>query len=151
VSFTARRVLELHADNDNSEKISQYFVQGGKKFEMPESKYAEGHNSITTEFCEAAKAAFGDSPKFADMGGLPQMGDAVGKPMVLVMSLWDDGYSNMLWLDSAYPLDKDESEPGVARGSCARESGKPDDVRKSAASAKVVFSNIKFGPIGSTY
>ncbi len=57
----------------------------------------------------------------------------------------------MLWLDSSYPLDKDPSEPGVARGSCPQDSGAPDDVRESAANAKVTYSNIKFGPVGSTY
>jgi cellulose 1,4-beta-cellobiosidase len=58
----------------------------------------------------------------------------------------------MLWLDgAAFPLDRDPSEPGVARGSCDAESGKPDEVRANAANAKVTYSNIKFGPIGSTY
>ena len=33
-------------------------------------------------------------------------GEAMGRGMVLVMSLWDDHDANMLWLDSNYPLDK---------------------------------------------
>ena len=33
-------------------------------------------------------------------------GDALGRGMVLVMSLWDDHDSNMLWLDSDFPLDR---------------------------------------------
>jgi cellulose 1,4-beta-cellobiosidase len=33
--------------------------------------------------------------------------------MVLVLSLWDDHDVNMLWLDSDYPLDKPNTEPGV--------------------------------------
>lgn len=56
----------------------------------------------------------------------------------------------MLWLDSNYPLDKDASEPGVARGTCSADSGDPDTVESEHASASVTFSNIRFGPIGST-
>ena len=33
-------------------------------------------------------------------------GEALGRGMVLVMSLWDDHDSNMLWLDSDFPLDR---------------------------------------------
>ncbi len=57
---------------------------------MPESVHIPGANAITEEFCEAAKDIFGDSEKFHEMGGLPQMAEALAKPMVLVMSLWDD-------------------------------------------------------------
>lgn len=31
----------------------------------------------------------------------------------------------MLWLDSDYPLNMDPSAPGVGRGPCSRDSGKP--------------------------
>lgn len=71
--------------------------------------------------------------------------------MTLVMSLWDDHYANMLWLDSSYPTGKDVSQPGVARGECATTSGKPSDVESQNGNAQVAFSNIRFGPIGSTF
>ena len=71
--------------------------------------------------------------------------------MVLVMSLWDDGAAHMLWLDSDYPLDRDTSKAGVARGPCAKDSGAPDDVRAKHPDATVAFSNIRYGPLGSTY
>lgn len=45
--------------------------------------------------------------------------------MVLVMSLWDDHAAYMLWLDSDYPLDANPNDPGVKRGPCPRDSGKP--------------------------
>jgi cellulose 1,4-beta-cellobiosidase len=57
----------------------------------------------------------------------------------------------MLWLDSNYPLDKDASTPGVARGECSTSSGVPTDVIADSPDASVTFSNIKYGPIGSTY
>ena len=78
------------------------------------------------------------------------MGEAFKKGMVLVMSLWDDHEANMLWLDSDYPLEKDPNSPGVKRGPCSRESGKPDDVERQYGDATVSYSNIKFGHIGTT-
>merc|ERR1712107_863277 len=68
--------------------------------------------------------------------------------VVLVMSLWDDHYANMLWLDSTYPVDS--SDPGAERGDCSTDSGKPTDVESAQANSHVIFSDIKFGPIGST-
>merc|ERR1711976_189971 len=68
--------------------------------------------------------------------------------VVLVMSLWDDHYANMLWLDSTYPVDS--SDPTAVRGTCATTSGVPSDVESAQANAHVKFSDIKFGPIGST-
>ena len=79
------------------------------------------------------------------------MGRGMNLGMVLVMSLWDDHYANMLWLDSNYPTDQDPEKPGIARGECATSSGVPAEVESANPNAQVVFSNIKFGPIGSTF
>jgi cellulose 1,4-beta-cellobiosidase len=79
------------------------------------------------------------------------MSKAMDNGMVLVMSIWDDHTAKMLWLDSSYPLDKDASTPGVARGTCATSSGEPTDVEANASNTQVIYSNIKFGDIGSTY
>lgn len=57
----------------------------------------------------------------------------------------------MLWLDSSYPLDKDASTPGIARGTCDTTSGVPADVESKQASDQVIYSNIRFGPINSTF
>lgn len=83
------------------------------------------------------------------MGGFDQLNTALRVPMVLVMSIWDDHYANMLWLDSIYPPEK-EGQPGAARGDCAQDSGVPAEVEANYGSSKVVYSNIRFGPIGST-
>ena len=71
--------------------------------------------------------------------------------MVLVMSLWDDHDANMLWLDSDYPLDADPNKPGINRGPCPRDSGKPEDVENNYPNSSVKFSKIRVGDIGSTY
>jgi cellulose 1,4-beta-cellobiosidase len=79
------------------------------------------------------------------------MAASLARGHVLVMSLWDDHAVNMLWLDSTYPTDADPETPGVARGTCATDSGKPEDVEANSPDSTVIYSNIKFGPIGSTF
>lgn len=67
--------------------------------------------------------------------------------MVLVMSLWDDYYANMLWLDSTYA----NTGLGAARGTCATTSGVPATVEANSPNAYVTYSNIKVGAINSTF
>ncbi|CCF46365.1 hypothetical protein CH063_15139 [Colletotrichum higginsianum] len=55
----------------------------------------------------------------------------------------------MLWLDSTYPTNA--TGPGATRGSCGIDSGVPADVESQVPDSTVVFSNIKVGPIGSTF
>jgi hypothetical protein len=47
-----------------------------------------------------SQAAFNEADSFESRGGLKAMGDAMGRGMVLVLSLWDDHAARMLWLDS---------------------------------------------------
>ncbi|KZT38150.1 cellulase CEL7A [Sistotremastrum suecicum HHB10207 ss-3] len=108
-------------------------------------------NSITEQFCDEQKTAFGDTNTFDQKGGLAAMGEAFGRGMVLVLSIWDDYAVNMLWLDSDYPTTADPTAPGVARGTCATTSGVPATVEADSPNAQVIYSNIRFGPIGSTW
>merc|ERR1712110_245984 len=85
---------------------------------------------------------------FEEKGGLQAMGSAMDAGVVLVMSLWDDHYANMLWLDSTYPIDS--TDPGAARGTCGTDSGVPADVESQHPDSHVIFSDIRFGPLGST-
>lgn len=145
----------ITADNTASGELSEirrFYVQNGKVIPNSESKISGvSGNSITDSFCSAQKTAFGDQNAFEKLGGLSAMGDALEKGMVLALSLWDDAAANMLWLDSNYPLDKDASLPGVARGACSTTSGVPSEVRSQYGSSSVTFSNIKSGDIGSTF
>ncbi|TLS25417.1 hypothetical protein PpBr36_07302 [Pyricularia pennisetigena] len=130
--------------------IKRFYVQNGKVIPNSQSTITGvTGNSVTQDYCDKQKTAFGDQNVFNQRGGLRQMGDALAKGMVLVMSVWDDHNSNMLWLDSTYPTDS--TAPGAARGSCSTSSGKPADVQSQTPGATVVYSNIKFGPIGSTF
>ncbi|OWY91610.1 Glycosyl hydrolase [Phytophthora megakarya] len=108
-------------------------------------------NSLTDDQCSAAKTEFGDEDDHKAKGGLAQMGLAMKRGMVLTMSLWTDNAAYCLWLDSDYPVTADASEPGVARGTCATTTGIPDDVISEQPDATVVFSNIRFGDIGTTH
>ncbi|KAH6892466.1 glycoside hydrolase [Thelonectria olida] len=130
--------------------IKRFYVQNDKVVANSETKVSgTSGNSINEEFCTAQKTAFGDDDDFSVKGGFSGMSDALAAPMVLVMSLWDDHHSNMLWLDSTYPVDS--TAAGSKRGTCSTDSGVPSDVEADSPTSSVVFSNIKFGPIGSTF
>ncbi|OCL03474.1 glycoside hydrolase family 7 protein [Glonium stellatum] len=131
-------------------EIRRFYVQNGKLIPNSMSKISGvTGNSITSAYCDAQKAAFGDTYSFKTHGGFTSMSTAMKNGMALVMSLWDDHYANMLWLDSTYPTDS--TSLGSARGTCATSSGVPADVEVNSPSASVTYSNIKFRPINSTY
>ena len=144
-------VTQFLTDSSGSlSEIKRFYVQNGKVIPNSNSDISGvGGNSITTDYCNAQKTAFGDTNDFSTKGGLTQMGAALSQGMVLVMSLWDDHYADMLWLDSTYPTNG--TSQGDFRGSCATTSGVPSDVESNSPNSNVIYSNIKFGPINSTY
>jgi cellulose 1,4-beta-cellobiosidase len=107
-------------------------------------------NSITSSYCNAQKSGFGNTNDFATLGGLAPIDKALSEGVVLVMSISDDYATNLLWLDGNFPASGAASTPGVARGSCATTSGVPSQVEAQFPDSSVTYSNIKFGPIGST-
>jgi len=132
--------------------IKRFYVQNGKVIPNSNSNIAGvTGNSLSDSFCSAQKTAFGDTNTFASKGGLAGMSEAASAGMVLVMSLWDDYAAEMLWLDAPYPPTKAASSPGVTRGTCSASSGVPSQVESASPNAQVIYSNIKFGPIGSTF
>merc|ERR1712130_774446 len=112
----------------------------GKDFKVDSSKPV----TVTTQFITE------DGTNFLEKGGMKAVDTIFETGGVLVMSLWDDHYANMLWLDSTYPVDGTCDQPGVCRGPCAITSGVPADVEKDLADATVIFSDIKYGHIGAT-
>ncbi|KAF1994121.1 glycoside hydrolase family 7 protein [Amniculicola lignicola CBS 123094] len=146
-------VTQFLGSGSDLTEIKRFYVQNGKVFAQPEPQI-EGMtgNSITQEWCNTQKNVFQEKDyPFNDHGGMASMGRGMNLGMVLVMSLWDDHYANMLWLDSSYPTEGDLDKPGVARGECDIGSGVPADVESKSPNSQVKFSNIKFGPIGSTF
>ncbi|KAI0361439.1 cellobiohydrolaseI [Trametes cingulata] len=134
-------------------EIRRLYVQNGKVIANSKTNIPglPTFDSITDAFCNAQKQVFGDTNTFEQLGGLNQMGQAFQRGMALVMSIWDDHAAGMLWLDSDYPTDVPATNPGVSRGPCSATSGDPATIENSEANASVTFSNIKVGPIGSTY
>jgi len=132
-------------------KLTQFFVQNGKKIEIPAPTFngLPKSSAITPEYCSAVFEAFGDRNRFDEVGGWSQLNKALDMEHVLVMSIWDDHYSNMLWLDSSYPPEK-AGTPGGDRGPCPQNSGVPSDIEASIPNAQVTYGNLRWGPIGST-
>ncbi|KAI0034596.1 glycoside hydrolase [Vararia minispora EC-137] len=124
--------------------IRHIYKQNGIVIQQPSTSMPgmASFSSIMYAFCNAQKTAFGDADSFQQHGGRTICTDT-RTGMVLVMSLWDDYAVDMLWLDSTYPPTKATTAPGVARGNCSTSTGSPN--------AQVIFSNIKFGALNSTY
>lgn len=74
-------------------KLTQFFVQDGQKIEIPAPTW-EGlptdSSSITPELCSALFTTFDDRDRYSEVGGFDAINDALSKPLVLVMSIWDD-------------------------------------------------------------
>lgn len=58
--------------------------------------------------------------------------------VVLAMSIWNDAAQQMSWLDSG------------ANGPCRSGEGTPANIQSQHPDTHVVFSNIRWGDIGST-
>ncbi|KAH7361908.1 exoglucanase [Plectosphaerella cucumerina] len=135
----------------NLSEIRRLYQQNGQTIENSEST-APGNsgNSITAEFCDTQKTAFGESEnQFNDFGSVVGMGQALDTGMVLAFSLWTDAHAFMLWLDSTYPTD--ESGWGAERGPCENVRRTPPEIEADHPNASVTFGRIRFGPIGSTF
>jgi cellulose 1,4-beta-cellobiosidase len=149
ITVTTQFITNDGTDSGKLTEVKQFYTQDGKTIEHPTyTVNGNQHSTITEDFCADWVAVTQDGTNFLEKGGLQAVEDAIDAGVVLVMSLWDDHYANMLWLDSTYPTDG--QQPGSYRGPCGIETGTPDDVETNQADATVKFSDIKFGPIGST-
>jgi cellulose 1,4-beta-cellobiosidase len=68
--------------------------------------------------------------------------------LVLVFTLWDDHTNKMNWLDSDFG---NSTSKGYKRGSCSTDAGDPTNLESNFPNSDVKFSNIKFGPINTTF
>ncbi len=121
------------ADGELTE-IRRLYVQDGTVIKnQVVSAGGASYDSITDGFCNAT-ASWAQQ-----RGGLPQMGKAIGRGMVLIFSVWADNGGFMNWLDSG------------SSGPCNSTEGNPALIVQQHPDAAVTFSNIKWGEIGSTY
>ena len=146
----------LTHNNQTSGRLSQIrrlYVQNGTVIHnaavnIPGLKKYTG---ISDQYCIDQKIQLGGTDAFEAQGGMKGMGGALGRGMVLAMSIWEDSGSGMLWLDGTYPVGANSSAPGVARGTCGPESGDMSMLIEKYPDAAITFSNIKVGDIGSTF
>merc|ERR1711943_155456 len=149
VQVTTQFITDDGSDHGKLTEVKQFYTQNGETIEHPiYSVNGNTYNDISDDYCNNWVATTKDGTNFEEKGGLGAVEKAIDAGVVLVMSLWDDHFANMLWLDSTYPVGS--TDPGTLRGYCSAESGVPADVEVDQASAHVIFSDIKFGPIGST-
>jgi len=139
-------------DTGDLTEIRRLYMQNGKVLKNSGATIlgSSAGNSLTDGLCKAQKSVFGDPNDFAAKGGLKQMGEALDRGMVLVLSLWDDKLTHMKWLDSRSGKG-DESSSGVARGPCAPSDGRPEVLRSQHGDASVKYTNFMYGEIDSTY
>ncbi|CAL4145399.1 unnamed protein product [Meganyctiphanes norvegica] len=142
-------------DSGELVEIRRKYVQNGQVIENPPTNFMEmgipPYDSVTMDYCNDIKTYFGDINDFELKGGLKAMGDALDRGLVLTMSVWDDHFAYMLWLDGQYPVDVPADTPGVMRGPCPTDSGRPADLEANVPNSAVRYFNIKYGPIDSTY
>ncbi|CRK21343.1 hypothetical protein BN1708_013087, partial [Verticillium longisporum] len=138
-------ITRFHEDG-----VSQSFIQAGELIDTPLNQAAgvQG-NAISDDFCDSQASAFGERNRYAEVGGWSSTKRALAGQWVMVMSITHDAYANMLWLDSLYPVDA-AGRPGALRGPCPANRGYPAQTVVENPQAKVTFSDIRYGPIGTT-
>merc|ERR1712024_14169 len=121
ITVTTQFITNDGTDHGKLVEVKQIYHQNGKTIEHPSyTVNGNQHKTITDDYCKDWVAETQDGTNFLEKGGLGKIEEAIDAGVVLVMSLWDDHYANMLWLDSTYPVDS--SDPGAARGPCATSS-----------------------------
>jgi len=149
------RVITQFLTDDNTDsgklvEIRRSYRQGENVVETPSLQIGKRgeFDSLKVDYCNAELELFDDGTNFLDKGGFDATDLAFEKGMVLALSLWDDHYANMLWLDSTYPADS--TDPGTHRGNCATSSGDPKDVESQHPRAFVKYMNIAYGELGTS-
>jgi cellulose 1,4-beta-cellobiosidase len=150
--FTVVTQFLTHDNTDTGTLVAirRQYIQNGVLFsdtigEIPAVVPSSG---LTDSFCRQQKAAFSERDVFTEKGGLASISKAMERGMVLVFAITEDQEGHMLWLDSNWPVDASPTTPGVARGSCATDSGDPQELLYLQGRAS--FGNVTVGGIGRT-
>jgi cellulase len=115
-------------------EIRRLYIQGGKVIQNAVvTAGGASVNSLTDSLCDTT------SSWYAGFGGMERMGEALGRGMVLAMSIWNDAGEYMQWLD------------GEDSGPCNATEGAPAFIEANTPGTSVTFSNLRWGDIGSTF
>ncbi|KAL2843768.1 concanavalin A-like lectin/glucanase domain-containing protein [Aspergillus pseudodeflectus] len=112
-------------------EIRRLYIQDGKV--IGNAVVQGGRDSMTDALCENTASWF------EGFDGLDGMGRALGRGMVLAMSIWNDAGGYMQWLD------------GGNSGPCNATEGAPSFIEANTPDTRITFANIRWGEIGSTY
>jgi len=140
-------------DDGDLIEMRRKYVQNGKVIANAGSSYggSKTYSSITDEMCDTQKEYFTDVNDFKVKGSLKSMGEAMKRGMVLTLSTWDDHEVGMIWLDAKDPYPVPKGKNGAPRGTCSQSSGNPKFVESMFPHSNVIYSNVKYGEIDSTY
>jgi cellulose 1,4-beta-cellobiosidase len=146
----------LTGGSGSLKEIRRLYVQNGTVFQHSKTAVPtlkKTYDSMTDEYCADRAQAFKEDNDFGLRGGMKTMGEAGARGMVLIFALWDDsGESAMQWLDGArWPKNVTPDTPGAARGTCDGSKSSPATLHKEFPDSQVVFSDIRFGDVGSTF
>ncbi|KAK0665350.1 family 7 putative glycoside hydrolase [Cercophora samala] len=132
----------------------QFFIQDGKRIDVPAPIWdgLPKQSGLSEDMCAAQADVFSEIDHWLmHEGWTTHQRQVLNRPMVLVMSIdTADWYTWNTWLDSTLLVEDDMDRPGVKRGPCPWEDNEPWTAQAINTQAKVVWSNMRFGPIGST-
>ncbi|KAI0477850.1 cellulase [Xylariaceae sp. FL0804] len=136
--FTVVTQFPADSTTGNLSEIHRLYVQDGQVVDSQVAKVAgvPEVNYEDAEYCSDTGAT-----QFMALGGLDTIGAAMSRGMVLVFSLWWDAGAGMAWLDTT----EDTAGP------CNSTEGFPDVITQVQPNPQVIFSNLKWGEINSTY
>lgn len=142
-------LTEDGTDDGKLVEIRRHYTQDSVTIPTPAIKVGPSgqFDSLSPAYCSAEHSYFRSNDSFVERGGFDSMGDALENGMVLVLSLWDDALSHMLWLDSTSP--PGSTAPGAMRGPCATDSGDPSKI-EPGSNAYAIYSDFRWGELGST-
>ena len=121
--------------NGTLKAINRLYVQNGKVIQSQPVNVtgSPDYTGIDAAYCAPSAS------RFVPLGGVPEIGAALARGMVLIFTIWWDTGGYMNWLDTG------------SAGPCNTTEGNPTVIVTEVPNPSVVFSNIKWGEIGSTY
>ncbi|TVY84651.1 Endoglucanase [Lachnellula suecica] len=121
------------SDNGTLLAYRRRYIQDGAVIQDVEvSGYPNG---MDQEYCAATGPA-----QYTQLGGTAGMGESMARGMVLAMSIWwDTSEGHMGWLNSD------------GAGPCSNNESDPTFIQQIQPDTRVLFSQIKWGEIDSTY
>ncbi|EHK96098.1 putative endo-beta-1,4-glucanase celB [Glarea lozoyensis 74030] len=123
-------------ENGTLYAIRRLYVQDGK---VIQNAALMVDDSVAFDELNDAYCSRPGGGTFMKLGGIPGMGEALSRGMVLIFSVWWDVGGFMNWLDSGNT------------GPCNATEGNPEVIKQIQPDPSVVFSQVKWGEIDSTY